>query len=133
MANRSEFNKNIGIGLLPGTSNSELDEYLEYAHSVLLLGVNPGFSNQSQAIDLTRKVNDFNTSFPNYSGEVIVDGGVKNEDLEVFEKIKANIEFNKINYIDKPYTRFKGTEFEQNTFFVEDPNGNVLELKTFEQ
>ena len=51
---------------------------------------------------------------------------------EVFEKIKANIELNKINYIDKPYTRFKGTEFEQNTFFVEDPNGNVLELKTFE-
>ena len=52
---------------------------------------------------------------------------------EVFEKIKANIELNKINYIDKPYTRFKGTKFEQNTFFVEDPNGNVLELKTFEQ
>ena len=87
----SEFNKNIGIGLLPGTSNSELDEYLEYAHSVLLLGVNPGFSNQSQAIDLPRKVNDFNTSFPNYSGEVIVDGGVKNEDLEVFEKIGVDV------------------------------------------
>ena len=52
---------------------------------------------------------------------------------EVYEKIKANIELNKIKFIDKPYTRFKGTEFEQNTFFVEDPNGNVLELKTFEQ
>ena len=52
---------------------------------------------------------------------------------EVFEKIKANIELNKIKFIDKPYTRFKGTKFEQNTFFVEDPNGNVLELKTFEQ
>ena len=52
---------------------------------------------------------------------------------EIYEKIKANIELNKINFIDKPYTRFKGTEFEQNTFFVEDPNGNVLELKTFEQ
>ena len=87
----SEFNKNIGIGLLPGTSNSELDEYLEYAHSVLLLGVNPGFSNQSQAIDLPRKVNDFNTSFPNYSGEVIVDGGVKNEDLEIFEEIGVDV------------------------------------------
>ncbi len=37
-----------------------------------------------------------------------------------------------INYIDKPYTRFEGTEFEQNTFFIEDPNGNVLELKTFD-
>ena len=87
----SEFNKNIGVGLLPGTSNSELDEYLEYAHSVLLLGVNPGFSNQSQAIDLPRKVNDFNTSFPNYSGEVIVDGGVKNEELEIFENIGVDV------------------------------------------
>jgi len=43
-----------------------------------------------------------------------------------------DIEANKINYIDKPYTRFEGTEFEQNTFFIEDPNGNVLELKTFD-
>ena len=42
-----------------------------------------------------------------------------------------NLETKKISYIDKPYTRFKGTEFEQNTFFIEDPNGNVLELKTF--
>ena len=39
---------------------------------------------------------------------------------------------NNIKYIDKPYTRFEGTKFEQNTFFIEDPNGNVLELKTFE-
>ena len=86
-----EFNKNIGIGLLPSTSNSELDEYLEYAHSVLLLGVNPGFSNQDQAIDLHKKVSDFNTSFPNYSGEVIVDGGIKNKDLEIFEKIGVDV------------------------------------------
>ena len=51
---------------------------------------------------------------------------------EIFEQIKSNLKSKKINYIDKPYTRFKGTKFEQNTFFIEDPNGNVLELKTFE-
>ena len=51
---------------------------------------------------------------------------------DVFNQIKKNIEANKINYIDKPYTRFEGTKFEQNTFFIEDPNGNVLELKTFD-
>ena len=51
---------------------------------------------------------------------------------KIFEKIKSNLEENKIKYIDKPYTRFKGTKFEQNTFFIEDPNGNILELKTFE-
>ena len=87
----SEFNKNIGIGILPGTSNSELTEYLDIAHSVLLLGVNPGFSNQNQAIDLPKKVNDFNIYFPNYSGEIIVDGGVKNEDLGIFEKMDVDV------------------------------------------
>ena len=51
---------------------------------------------------------------------------------EVFDQIKLNLKSQNINYIDRPYTRFKGTKFEQNTFFIEDPNGNVLELKTFE-
>ena len=51
---------------------------------------------------------------------------------EVFNHIKSNLKNNNIKYIDKPYTRFEGTRFEQNTFFIEDPNGNVLELKTFE-
>ncbi len=87
----SEFNKNIGIGLLPDTSNTQLTEYLDYANSVLLLGVNPGFSNQEQAIDLPEKVKDFNTCFPNFSGEIIVDGGVKNKDLNIFEKIGVDV------------------------------------------
>ena len=46
-----------------------------------------------------------------------------------FLTVSKNLEANNISYIDKPYTRFKGTKFEQNTFFIEDPNGNVLELK----
>ena len=50
----------------------------------------------------------------------------------VFNQIKSNLKNKNIKYIDKPYTRFKGTKFQQNTFFIEDPNGNVLELKTFE-
>ena len=50
---------------------------------------------------------------------------------EVFKKIKNNIEkHDKINYLDNPYTRFKGQKEEQETFFIEDPHGNVLELKT---
>ena len=46
-------------------------------------------------------------------------------------KIKGNIEaHDKVNYLDNPYTRFKGQKEEQETFFIEDPHGNVLELKT---
>ena len=46
-------------------------------------------------------------------------------------EIKKNIEqHDKVNYLDNPYTRFKGQKEEQETFFIEDPHGNVLELKT---
>ena len=33
-------------------------------------------------------------------------------------------------YYDEPYLRFKGTKYEQETFFIKDPNENVLEIKT---
>ena len=49
---------------------------------------------------------------------------------EIFEKIKENLKANNIKYLDEPYTRFKGKEEEQQTFFIEDPHGNVMELKT---
>ena len=46
-----------------------------------------------------------------------------------FEEVKKRIEASDIDYFDKPYRRFIGSKFEQETFFVEDPNGNVLEIK----
>ena len=51
---------------------------------------------------------------------------------QVFEQIKANIEKNKIDYLDKPYTRFDGKTEQQETFFIKDPHGNILELKTLQ-
>jgi uncharacterized protein len=51
-------------------------------------------------------------------------------DKEVFQKIKENLKTNDIKFLDKPYTRFKGKPEEQETFFIEDPHGNILELKT---
>jgi len=49
---------------------------------------------------------------------------------EDFQRIKIRIENSGFDYLQKPYRRFIGTEFEQETFFIEDPNGNILELKT---
>ena len=51
---------------------------------------------------------------------------------EVFNKIKENLKVNNIKYLDEPYTRFKGRKEEQETFFIEDPHGNILELKTLQ-
>ena len=47
-----------------------------------------------------------------------------------FQALKQRIESSQFDYLDQPYRRFKGTEFEQETFFISDPNGNVLEMKT---
>ena len=51
---------------------------------------------------------------------------------DVFNKIKENLKANKIKYLDEPYIRFKGRKEEQETFFIEDPHGNILELKTLQ-
>lgn len=49
---------------------------------------------------------------------------------EDFQKLKQRIQESNFDYLDEPYRRFVGTEFEQETFFITDPNGNVLEMKT---
>ena len=47
----------------------------------------------------------------------------------LFDQIKQQIE-NNWNWFDKPYIRYQGQDTEQETFFIEDPNYNVLEIKT---
>ena len=53
-------------------------------------------------------------------------------DKKVFNKIKENLQSNNISYLDEPYIRFKGKKEEQETFFIKDPHGNILELKTLQ-
>ena len=53
-------------------------------------------------------------------------------DKDVFNKIKENLKSNNIKYLDEPYTRFKGKKEQQETFFIQDPHGNILELKTLQ-
>ena len=47
-----------------------------------------------------------------------------------FQALKERIEAAGLAYLDKPYRRFVDSKYEQETFFIEDPNGNVLEMKT---
>ncbi|WP_057831391.1 VOC family protein [Colwellia sp. TT2012] len=47
-----------------------------------------------------------------------------------FQALKARIEAAGLVYLDQPYRRFIDSEYEQETFFIADPNGNVLEIKT---
>jgi extradiol dioxygenase family protein len=47
-----------------------------------------------------------------------------------FDALKSRLKKNGHKYYDEPYLRFKGTKYEQETFFIKDPNENVLEIKT---
>ena len=49
---------------------------------------------------------------------------------EDFDEVKKRCIDNKIKFIDEPYLRFKGEALEQETMFIEDPNGNAMEIKT---
>ena len=50
---------------------------------------------------------------------------------EDFDKLKSRVnDREKYDFLDKPYLRFEGDSREQETFFIEDPSGNVLEIKT---
>ena len=47
-----------------------------------------------------------------------------------FDALKNRLKEKNVKYYDEPYMRFKGTKYEQETFFVKDPNENILEIKT---
>ena len=81
----------VGVGILPGTNLNVLSDYIEKAFSVLLLAVNPGFSNQSKAINIIERINEFKNSYPNYSNLLIIDGGVKNAELDSLEDLGIDI------------------------------------------
>ena len=52
------------------------------------------------------------------------------EELKDFDTLKNRLKEKGAKYYDEPYLRFKGTKYEQETFFIKDPNENVLEIKT---
>jgi extradiol dioxygenase family protein len=52
-------------------------------------------------------------------------------DFGDWNKLSKKLISKNIDFIISPNTRFKGETGEQSTFFIADPNGNVLEFKSF--
>ena len=51
-------------------------------------------------------------------------------DTTEFKSLKEKLLQENVEFVDKPYIRFEGDVLEQETMFIKDPNGNVLEFKT---
>ena len=82
---------NVGIGILP-TSNIEiLKSYAEFTSIFLLLTVNPGFSNQPKAVNLSDRLSELRKLSPQNNNKIIVDGGVTNDDLPFLKEMGVDI------------------------------------------
>ena len=51
-------------------------------------------------------------------------------DAEEFQSLKEKLIQENVEFVDEPYVRFEGEVLEQETMFIKDPSGNVLEIKT---
>lgn len=61
-------------------------------------------------------------------GEVCVPHFGVHLTIEDYQQVRASVQSHG-GFLDTPYVRFEGTAYQQETFFVEDPNFNVLEIK----
>ena len=52
-------------------------------------------------------------------------------DWEIYNQVKGSV-LKTVGFLDEPYIRFEGQVTKQETFFVEDPNSNVLEIKSLQ-
>lgn len=53
-------------------------------------------------------------------------------DMDTFWEFSERLKRKNITFIIEPYIRFKGQVGEQATMFFQDPSGNALEFKAFE-
>ena len=91
----NQDNIDTGIGILGSSDLNVLQPFLESKKLkidyVLLLCVNPGYSNQDTIISPLKRVTDFKNYYPDFQGQIMVDGGVSNEMLSDLEKLGVNV------------------------------------------
>ena len=92
---KKQDNIDTGFGILSSSDLNILRPFLESENVttdyILLLCVNPGFSYQDPVISPSQRVLDFKNLYPNYQGEIMVDGGVSNKMLNELSDLGVNV------------------------------------------
>ena len=88
-------NIETGFGILSSSDLNILRPFFESENItidyILLLCVNPGFSYQDPVISPSQRVLDFKNLYPNYHGQIMVDGGVSNQMLNELKDLGVNV------------------------------------------
>ncbi|MFL2693948.1 MAG: hypothetical protein ACJ0HM_01150 [Candidatus Actinomarina sp.] len=92
---QKQDNIDTGFGILGSSDLNILRPFLESENVtpdyILLLCVNPGFSYQDPVISPSQRVLDFKNLYPNYQGQIMVDGGVSNKMLNELSDLGVNV------------------------------------------
>ena len=92
---QKQDNIETGFGILGSSDLNILKPFLEAENItidyILLLCVNPGFSYQDPVISPSQRVLDFKNLYPNYQGQIMVDGGVSNKMLNELNDLGVNV------------------------------------------
>ena len=92
---QKQDNIDTGFGILGSSDLNILRPFLESENVtpdyILLLCVNPGFSYQDPVISPSQRVLDFKNLYPNYQGQIMVDGGVSNKMLNELNDLGVNV------------------------------------------
>ena len=92
---KKQDNIDTGFGILGSSDLNMLRPFLESesvtTDYILLLCVNPGFSYQDPVISPIQRVLDFKNLYPNYQGQIMVDGGVSNKMLNELKDLGVNV------------------------------------------
>jgi len=92
---RKQSNIKTGIGVLGTSDLNILKSFINNKkfniHYILLLCVMPGFSNQTPIVSPVERVKEFKRTFPNYEGEIMIDGGVTDSMLRELKELNVDI------------------------------------------
>ncbi|MFL2647670.1 MAG: hypothetical protein EVA29_03145 [Candidatus Actinomarinales bacterium] len=92
---QKQNNIETGFGILGSSDLNILRPFLETENItidyILLLCVNPGFSYQDPVISPSQRVLEFKNLYPNYHGQIMVDGGVSKLMLNELKDLGVNV------------------------------------------
>ncbi|MAN59943.1 MAG: glyoxalase [Flavobacteriaceae bacterium] len=107
------------LGLEEGRSSDHWVDFNFFGHQ-LVIHYKPKQETESS---ITNPVDGKDVPVPHF-GVVL--------DTDTFWTFSEQLKAKNITFIIEPYIRFKGEVGEQSTMFFEDPAGNALEFKAFE-
>lgn len=109
------------LGCTEGRSDESWVDFNLFGHQ-FVCHLNPNIGKEGKIESHYNPVDGHGVPVPHY-GVVL--------EMDQWESLAFSLQQHKIEFIIKPYIRFKGKAGEQATMFFLDPSGNALEFKAF--